>query len=59
MDRQINHWIDGKIKISNSGRYGDVFDPSTGIVQAQVALASANEVDEAVKNSNEAFYTWA
>jgi malonate-semialdehyde dehydrogenase (acetylating)/methylmalonate-semialdehyde dehydrogenase len=59
MDRQINHWIDGKIKISNSGRYGDVFDPSTGIVQAKVALASASEVDEAVKNSNEAFKTWS
>ena len=59
MDQQINHWIDGKIKISDSGRYGDVFDPSTGIVQAQVALASANEVDEAVKNSNEAFKTWS
>ena len=59
MDQQINHWIDGKIKISNSGRYGDVFDPSTGIVQAKVALASANEVDEAVKNSNEAFKTWS
>ena len=59
MDQQINHWIDGKIKISDSGRYGDVFDPSTGIVQAKVALASANEVDEAVKNSNEAFKTWS
>ena len=59
MDQQINHWIDGKIKISNSGRYGDVFDPSTGIVQAKVALASASEVDEAVKNSNDAFKTWS
>ena len=59
MDRQINHWIDGKLKIGNSGRYGNVFDPSTGAIQAKVALASANEVNEAVKNSNEAFKTWS
>ena len=59
MDRQINHWIDGKVEIGESGHYGDVFDPSTGMVQAKVSLANADEVNKAVKNSLKSFETWS
>ena len=38
MSNMISHWIDGK-NVSVDGRTGDVFNPATGEVQAQVALA--------------------
>src|SRR5439155_10843852 len=42
-----------------SGRFGDVFDPATGEVQAKVALASKAEVDRAVAAAAAAFPAWA
>jgi hypothetical protein len=39
--RQIDHFIADQAYRGTSGRFGDVFDPNTGEVQAQVALASA------------------
>ena len=59
MDRQINHWIEGKVEIGESGHFGDVFDPSTGMVQAKVSLANADEVNKAVKNSLKSFEAWS
>ena len=38
--REIGHFIGGKAVKGTSGRFGDVFDPNTGEVQAKVALAS-------------------
>ena len=37
--REIGHFIGGKTVKGTSGRFGDVFDPNTGEVQAKVALA--------------------
>jgi len=37
--REIGHFIGGKAVKGTSGRFGDVFDPNTGEVQAKVALA--------------------
>src|SRR4029078_1988401 len=34
-----------------SGRFGDVFDPNTGEVQAKVALAKHSEVEHAIANA--------
>ncbi len=42
-----------------SGRFGDVFNPATGQVQKQVPLASADELDIAVKAASAAFPAWA
>src|SRR6185437_5956365 len=42
-----------------SGRYGDVFDPNTGVVQARVALAGAGELDAAVRAAVAAQPGWA
>jgi malonate-semialdehyde dehydrogenase (acetylating) / methylmalonate-semialdehyde dehydrogenase len=56
--RRIDHWIGGKRVPTSSGRYGPVYDPATGARQAEVGLASAEEVDEAVAAAAEAFPAW-
>ena len=56
---KLTHYIDGKLLEGNSGRYGDVFDPATGRVQKQVPMASADELDAAVKAASAAFPAWA
>jgi malonate-semialdehyde dehydrogenase (acetylating)/methylmalonate-semialdehyde dehydrogenase len=56
--RTISHWVDGKVLEGTSGRRGDVFDPSTGQVQAHVDFASAEEVDHAVAVAKAAFPAW-
>jgi malonate-semialdehyde dehydrogenase (acetylating)/methylmalonate-semialdehyde dehydrogenase len=55
--RRIDHWIDGKAH-PGEGRSGDVYDPSTGEVAAQVALADAATVDRAVRSAHAAFADW-
>lgn len=57
--RTINHFVGGKEVAGSSGRFGDVFNPATGEVQAKVALASKAEVDAAVKVAAEAFPKWS
>ena len=56
--RQIGHWIGGAEQ-RGSGRTADVFNPATGEVQAQVALASKAEVDAAIDAAAEAQKGWA
>ena len=57
--RDINHFIDGAAFTGASGRFGDVFDPNTGVVQARVQLATVSEVDRAVQSAQAAFDGWA
>ncbi|MDD3838317.1 MAG: CoA-acylating methylmalonate-semialdehyde dehydrogenase [Phenylobacterium sp.] len=57
--RDIHHFIGGAARPGSSGRYGDVFDPNTGQVQAKVALADAAEVDAAVQAAVRAQAEWA
>jgi len=57
--REIGHFIGGKAVKGTSGRFGDVFDPNTGEVQARVALADKSEVEKAVANAQAAFPAWA
>ncbi len=59
MTRQIQHFIDGRRTPLSSTRTADVFNPSTGAVQAQVLLASAADVDTAVASAVEAQKEWA
>ena len=56
--RQITHWIDNKHVDWPTDNWSDVYDPSTGLVQAQVALASKEQVDAAVQSSKAALETW-
>ncbi|MCI4662171.1 MAG: CoA-acylating methylmalonate-semialdehyde dehydrogenase [Neomegalonema sp.] len=57
--RTISHFIDGALVPGDSGRFGDVFDPNTGQVQAQVALASTEDVNRAVEAAARAFPAWS
>ncbi len=55
---QIGHWINGAHVAGTSGRTADVFNPATGEVQAQVALASREEMDRAIASAAEAQIAW-
>src|SRR6202000_2243373 len=55
----IGHFLNGETKAGASGRFGDVFDPSTGEVQARVALATRDELGEAVNHAKKAFRDWS
>src|SRR5436190_10798148 len=57
--RDITHFIDGAAVQGTSGRFGDVFNPNTGEVQARVALATAAEMDAAVASAVRAQQVWA
>ena len=57
--RTLTHFIGGEPVEGASGRFADVYDPSTGQVQARVPLASAEEVDAAVARAQEAQVEWA
>ncbi len=51
--RTVAHWVGGKEEWEGtSQRRGDVFDPATGTVEAQVPLASAADVDTAVERGD-------
>src|SRR5712671_1389048 len=56
--RNVNHWIGGQPRASESGRTSVVWNPATGEAQAAVALASAKEVDQAVESASRAFPGW-
>jgi malonate-semialdehyde dehydrogenase (acetylating)/methylmalonate-semialdehyde dehydrogenase len=57
--REIGHYVGGQSVKGTSGRFGDVFDPNTGEVQARVALASRAEVEAAIANAQAAQPGWA
>src|SRR5271169_4686362 len=57
--REIGHFIGGKAVKGTSGRFGDVFNPNTGEVQAKVALAKHSEVEAAIANAQAAQPAWA
>ncbi|HEX2816022.1 MAG TPA: aldehyde dehydrogenase family protein, partial [Phenylobacterium sp.] len=57
--RNITHFIDGASVAGTSGRFGDIFNPNTGEVQARVALATTAEVDAAVASAVRAQQVWS
>ena len=57
--REITHWINGAPVRGTSSRFGDVFHPATGTVQAHVPLASDTEVNAAVQAAAAAFPDWS
>ena len=56
---RIGHFVGGADVAGTGGRFGEVFDPATGVVAAQVALASAEDVRAAVDAAAGAFPAWA
>jgi malonate-semialdehyde dehydrogenase (acetylating) / methylmalonate-semialdehyde dehydrogenase len=57
--REIGHFVGGKEVKGDSGRFGDVFNPNTGEVQAKVALAKHAEVEHAIAVAEAAQPAWA
>lgn len=55
----VKHYIDGAYIEGTSGRFGDIYDPSQGVVTRQVALASKQEVEDAIASAHAAFPAWA
>ena len=56
--RLIHHYIDGAAVEEPGARFGEVYDPARGVVQARVALAGAPTVDRAVRAAAAAFPGW-
>ncbi len=57
--RDISHFVNGATFTGSSGRFGDVFNPNTGEVQARVQLATPAELDLAVQAAQAAFPAWS
>jgi len=57
--RDIAHFVNGQTLTGTSGRFGDVFNPNTGEVQARVQFASDAEMDAAVQAAAKAQIGWA
>lgn len=57
--RQVGHFIGGKQVAGTSGRTADIYQPMDGSVIGKVALASASELDKAVRDAAEAQPKWA
>jgi malonate-semialdehyde dehydrogenase (acetylating)/methylmalonate-semialdehyde dehydrogenase len=56
--KRISHWINGGLVAGNSERTGAVYNPALGEQTAEVALASAEDVDAAVRAAKNAFPGW-
>ena len=59
MANNLTHWINGAHVEGTSGRFGDVYNPTTGEVKSQVPLASTAELNAAVEAAKAAFPEWA
>jgi malonate-semialdehyde dehydrogenase (acetylating)/methylmalonate-semialdehyde dehydrogenase len=57
--RDIQHFVNGQTLVGTSGRFGDVFNPNTGEVQARVSLATPAELDAAVQVALQAHQGWS
>ncbi|MEM9014410.1 MAG: CoA-acylating methylmalonate-semialdehyde dehydrogenase [Pseudomonadota bacterium] len=59
MVAELGHFINGKTVAGGSARTHDVYNPTTGEVQAKVALASRDDMTKAVDAAQAAFPDWA
>ncbi|HEX7116673.1 MAG TPA: CoA-acylating methylmalonate-semialdehyde dehydrogenase [Steroidobacter sp.] len=57
--RILGHFIAGAARAGSSGRFGEVFNPATGRVSAQVSFASKAEVQAAIHAAREALSAWS
>ena len=58
--KTIGHFIGGAaVDATSATRFGDVFDPARGEVQARVAFADEATVDHAVRTARQAFPGWS
>ncbi|MET0332857.1 MAG: CoA-acylating methylmalonate-semialdehyde dehydrogenase [Rhizobacter sp.] len=57
--QEVGHFIHGEQVVGGSGRRQAVYNPATGQVARQVALASVDEVTAAIASAQAAFPAWA
>ncbi|HYK78116.1 MAG TPA: aldehyde dehydrogenase family protein, partial [Micropepsaceae bacterium] len=57
--KNLTHFIGGEHVAGASGRFGDVFDPATGEVQARVPMASRADLRQAAETAAKIFPQWA
>ncbi|MEQ1865504.1 MAG: CoA-acylating methylmalonate-semialdehyde dehydrogenase [Micropepsaceae bacterium] len=57
--RDLTHFIAGRHVKGTSGRFGDVFNPATGEIQARTPLATTAEMRSAVDAALKAFPEWS
>jgi malonate-semialdehyde dehydrogenase (acetylating)/methylmalonate-semialdehyde dehydrogenase len=59
MATTLHHYIGGKKVPGKSGRFGDVYNPTTGEKSADAPFASKEEVEAAIADSQKAFAQWS
>ncbi len=57
--RTIEHWVAGKATTGNSDRTAPVYNPATGLQQAEVLLGSVQDVEAAITAARDAFPEWS
>src|SRR2546425_9808330 len=57
--RELAHFVGGRQVRGESGRFGDVFNPTTGALAARAPLASKSEVERAIGVAKEASAGWS
>ncbi|HWQ58983.1 MAG TPA: CoA-acylating methylmalonate-semialdehyde dehydrogenase, partial [Clostridia bacterium] len=57
--RKLKYFSGGKWLDTQSGAYMDVYDPSTGLVQAKAPRCTLAEVEGAIQAAKEAFLPWS
>ncbi len=57
--KRIDHLIAGSPALAAPARFGDVYDPNAGVVQAQVALGGNAELSAAIAAAKAAQPAWA
>ena len=55
----LQHFIGGERVSGKSNRFGDIYNPATGQIQARVPFATAGEVGNAIQAAKAAFPGWA
>ncbi len=57
--KELTHFVAGRHVKGTSGRFGDVFNPATGEIQAKVPFATTAELRQAVEAALKAFPEWS
>lgn len=57
--KRLKFYANGEWLESKTEKYMDVYNPSTGEVQAQTPCCTADEVEYAIASAKEAFKTWS
>ena len=57
--KTVEHFVDGKRYSGNSKRLSSIYNPATGEETSKVKLGSLEDLNNAVKNAQEAFLSWS